>query len=103
MAENSRVAREYRKLATNMNVPLVEKKLYVRALRNRNIPYDIRHRQFDNQNSKTKKPDIPTRHSSLLTQCKIAAADISTQPSSNRYIFMTPENAFRQMSPQHPL
>ena len=53
MEEKSRVAREYRQLATNMNVPLVDESLCVRALRNRNIPYDIRHRQFYNQNSKT--------------------------------------------------
>ena len=30
-----------------------------KLLINRNIPYDIRHRQFDNQNSKAQKHDIP--------------------------------------------
>ena len=81
MAENSKVAREHLKLATYMDVPLVDENLHVRTLRNRNIPYDIRHKQFDNQNSKTQKPDIPPRHNNLLRDCKIAAADISTQPS----------------------
>ena len=33
-------------------------------------------RQFDNWNSKTKKPDIPPRHSSLTTNYKISTADI---------------------------
>ena len=59
MAENSKVARQYRRLATNMNVPPVYEHLYVWTLRNRNISFNIRHRQFDNQNSKTQKPDIP--------------------------------------------
>ena len=80
-------------------MPLVDENLYVKTLRNRNIPYDIRHRQFDNQNSKTQKPNIPPRHSNLLTSHKIATADISTQLSSNRDIFMTTVNVFRQVSP----
>ena len=37
MTENSRIAREYRWLTTRMNVPLVDEKLYVRSLRNRDI------------------------------------------------------------------
>ena len=44
MAENARMAREYRRLTTNMNVSLVDKNLNVRSLRKRNIPYDIRHK-----------------------------------------------------------
>ena len=59
-----------------MNVALVDENLYVRILRNRNIPYDIRHRQFDNQNSKIRKPDIHPRHSSILTNHKIDATEI---------------------------
>ena len=47
------MSREYRRLATNMNVPPVDENLYVRSLRNRNIPHDIRHTQSDNQISKT--------------------------------------------------
>ena len=69
MAENSRMARQYRRLTTNMNVPLVDKNLYIRSLRKRNIPYDITHRQFDNQNNKHKH-DIPPRHCSLTTNHK---------------------------------
>ena len=80
-------------------MPLVGENLYVRTLRNRNISYYIRQRQFDNQNSKPQKPDISPRHSSLVKQCIISPADISTQPSSNRDIFITPDNAFTQMSP----
>ena len=52
------MARKYRRLTISMNVPLVDENLYVSSLRNRNTPYDIRHRQFDNKNSKTQKPDI---------------------------------------------
>ena len=77
MTENSRIAREYRRLTTNMNVSQVDEKLHVRSLRNRNIPYDMRPRPFDNQNSKTKKPDIPPRCSSLTTNHKSTAAHIS--------------------------
>ena len=42
-----------------MKVPLVHENLQIRSLRNRNIPYDTRPGPFDNQNSKTKRPDIP--------------------------------------------
>ena len=99
MAEKSKVARKYRRLATNINVPPVDKNLYVRTMRNRNIPYVIRHKQFVNQTSKTQKPDILPRHNCLLTNYKIAAADISTQPPSTIDILMNPDNTFRQMSP----
>ena len=99
MAENSRMVREYRRLTTNMNVPLVDENLYVRLLRNRNIPYNIRHRQFDNQNGKTQKPDMPPRCSSLTINHKATSADISAQLSSSRNNFLTLENAFRQRSP----
>ena len=59
MMDNSRIATEYRRLTTNMNVPLVDENLYVRSLRNRDIPYDTRPSTYDSQNRKTKKPDIP--------------------------------------------
>ena len=39
MSENIKVAREHRKLETNMNVPPVDEKLYIRTWRSRNIPY----------------------------------------------------------------
>ena len=41
-----------------MSVPQVDENLYVRSLRNRNIPYYTRDRQFENQNSKTPKLQI---------------------------------------------
>ena len=79
MTENSRMARDYRRLTTNMNVPLVDKNLHLRSLRNRDILYDTRLSTFDNQNSKTKKHDIPPRHSRLTVNCKLTTADISAQ------------------------
>ena len=102
MAENSRITKENRRLTTNMNVPLIDEILYVKALRNKNIPYDIRNRQFDNQNSKTQKLDIPPRCSSLTKNCKITTVVISVQLSSSRNKLMTPDNAFRQRSPPTP-
>ena len=96
------MAREYRRLTTNMNVPPVDKNLYVRLLRNRHIPYDIRHRQSDNQNSQTKKPYICPRCSSVTTNNKITTADISAQMPSSSNKFLTPNNAFRQRSPTTP-
>ena len=53
MTESSKI--EYRRLTTNMDVPLVDKNLYVRSLRNRDIPYDIKLSTFDNQNRKNKE------------------------------------------------
>ena len=47
MTENVKIARECRRLETNMNVPPVDNYLHVRKLRSRNISYDIRHRQMD--------------------------------------------------------
>ena len=41
MAE-SRLEREQRRLATKMNVPYVEEKLYAKNLRNRDMPYETR-------------------------------------------------------------
>ena len=70
-----------------MNVPPADKNLYVRSLRKRNIPYDTRLSTFDNQNSKTKKPDMSPRHSSLTTNHKLTTADLSTQPSNDRSNF----------------
>ena len=98
MAENSRMTGKYRMLTTNRNVPVVDKNLYVKSLRNRNIPYDIRQRQFGNLNSKTQKPDVPPRCSSLITNHKITTADISAQLSGRRNKFPTLDNAFRQRS-----
>ena len=40
MAKNTRVFREQERLETNMNVLLVDDKLFVNALRGRNVPYD---------------------------------------------------------------
>ena len=34
MTESSRIAREYRRLITNINVPLVDENLYMGLLRN---------------------------------------------------------------------
>ena len=79
MAENCQMVREYKRLTTNMNVPLVDENLYIRSLRNGNIPNYTRHRLFNNQNSKTKKPDIPPRCGSLTTSHKMTTADISAQ------------------------
>ena len=67
-----------------MSVPLVDKNLHVRSLRNRDIPYDTRLSTYDNQNSKTVKPDIPTRHSSLTTNFKLTTADTSAQLPNGR-------------------
>ena len=97
------MAREYMMLTTNIKVPPVDENLYVRLLRNRNIPYDIRHRQFGNQNSKTQKTDIPPRCSSLTTNCKTTSADISAQRQSSRNNFWTLDNAFKQRSPPTPV
>ena len=51
MTENIKMVRECRRLETDMNIPPVDNNQYVRTLRSRNIPYDIRHRQMDNQNN----------------------------------------------------
>ena len=102
MAENSGIKGEYQRLTTNTNVSLVDENLYLRTLRNKNIPYDIRHRQFDKQNSKTEKPHIPPGYSSLNKISKINTADLSAQLPSSRNKFLTPDNAFRQRSPPTP-
>ena len=52
MAEGSRLDREYRRLVNDMNVQLVDENLYVRSLRNREIPYNTRLNTFDNQIAK---------------------------------------------------
>ena len=76
MPENSRIAGEYKRLNTNMNVPPVDENLYVRSFRNRDTPCDTRLITFNNQNSKRKKPDITPRCSSLTTNCNITTADL---------------------------
>ena len=98
------MSREYRRLTTSMYVPLVDGNLNIRSLSNRNIPYEIGHRQFDNQNSNIQKTDIPPScSSSLITNHKITTADISAQVPSSRNKFLTLDNAFRWMSPQTPI
>ena len=57
MAEGSRLDREHKRLATEMNVPPVDENLYVKSLWNRDIPYETWLSTFDNQNSKTKQPN----------------------------------------------
>ena len=47
--------RQQKRLATEMNLPYVEN-LYVKSLRNRDIPYKTRLTTFDSQNIKTKQP-----------------------------------------------
>ena len=37
MTENSRIAREYRRLTSHMNAPLVDENLYLSSLRNKDI------------------------------------------------------------------
>ena len=91
----------YRRLATNMNVPPVDENLHIRWLRNRNIPYNPRHRPFANQNNKTKKPDIPPTCSSLTTNHQMATADISAQLPSSRNKFLTFDQTCRHRSSQH--
>ena len=65
MTENIKIVGACRKLEIEMNVPPVDNNLYVKMLKSRNIPYDIRHRQMDNQNSRGQKPNIPPRPRSL--------------------------------------
>ena len=96
MIESSKIGREYRRVATNMNVPSVDEYLYMRVLRNRDVHYDTRLSTFDNENSKpkqpnsrlntfdnlnrkTKKPNIPHKCSSLTRDHKLATADLSLQ------------------------
>ena len=59
MIESFKVVRVYRRLETDMNVPPVDNNLQVRTLRNKNIPYDIRHRQIDKLTGRGQKPNIP--------------------------------------------
>ena len=100
-----------------MNVPSVEDNPYVRSLRNRDIPYDIRTSTCDTQNSKTKKPntvlstlhnqnsqkkkkpDTPPRCSSLTTNHKPATANWLAQLPNDRKEFFTSAKTFRQRSP----
>ena len=42
MTERSKLDREYRRLTTYMNVPLVDENVYIRSLGNRDIPYDTK-------------------------------------------------------------
>ena len=86
-----------------MNVPPLDENLYVSSLRNRDILHDVRLSTFDNQNSKTKKPDIPPRHSSSTTNCTLTTANLSAQLPSDRNKFLTLDQTFRPWSPQHHL
>ena len=56
--------------------------MYIRTLRSRNIPYDVRQRQHSSQN-KGQKPNIPPKLSSLQTDCEVTT-EISTQPQRDR-------------------
>ena len=120
MTESNRVAREYRRLTTNMNVALVDENLYVRSLRYRDIPYDVKSSTSDNQNSKIKQPDtklstfdsqnsktknpIPSsKCSSLSINHKPVTADLSAQSSNDRNKLLTLDQTFRQISPPTPL
>ena len=103
MTENSRMAREYKRFTNNINVPPVDKNLHVRLLRNRDIPYYTRLITFDNQNSKTKKPDIPPRCSSLTINHQLTTAEISAQPPNSRNKFLASGQTFRQRFPLTPI
>ena len=83
-----------------MNIPSVDNNLYVRTLRSRNIPYDIRHRQTDKQNNRGQKLHIPTRPYSLKTNSKVITFNIPTHPLSNKD--MTICNTLRQEHIQIP-
>ena len=89
-----RIAREHRRLETNMNVPPVDENLYVQTLRNRNIPYNVRNRQYDNQHSRGQKPNIPPRQSSLQRNHNVITTEISTQLQQSRN--MSIGKTFRQ-------
>ena len=54
MAEGSRLDRQQKRLATEINVTPVDENLYVKSQWNRDIPYEIWLSTFDSQNSKTK-------------------------------------------------
>ena len=54
MEEGSRLDKEPKRLATEMNIPPLDENLYVKSLQNRDIPYETQLSIFDNQNSKTK-------------------------------------------------
>ena len=84
MTENFKIARQHRKLETNMNVPQVDSNLHVRTLRSRNIAYDIRHRQIDNQTARREKLNIPPQPNNLETSSKEMTFDISTHLPSNK-------------------
>ena len=51
MAE-SRLQKELKRLPTEMNVLYVKENLYVKSLRNRDIPHETRLMTFDSQNIK---------------------------------------------------
>ena len=100
MRENIKIVRECRRLETDMNIPPADNNLYGRILRSVNIPYDIRHKQMDNKNSRGQKPNIPPRLSSLQTNRKLMTTDISTHPASSKD--MTIGNTSRQEHIQIP-
>ena len=80
MTENIKIAKEHRRLETNMNIPLGDENLYVRTLRNRNIQYDGYH--------------ISPRQSNLQTNHYMMTTDILTQLQCTRN--MSIANTFRQ-------
>ena len=72
-----------------MNVPLVDKILYVRTLRNRNIPYNVRQRQPINQNNRGQKPNIPSQQGSSQTNYTVTNTDITSKLQGNTSMYMT--------------
>ena len=84
MAENIRIAWEHRRLETHMNVPSVDNNLYVRTLRNRNIQYDVRNGQLDNQNHRGQKYNISPIQNSLQKNCNVKTTDLLTQSQHSR-------------------
>ena len=64
-----------------MNVPPVDSHVQFRALRSRNIPYDMRNRPNDKQTSKRQKPDIHRRSSSLKIHSKMTPEISQGQPN----------------------
>ena len=67
-----------------MNVPMVDENLNIRTLIKRNIPYDVRNRQFNNQNSRGQKLNIPPRQRILQTNHNMMTTDILTQLKCSR-------------------
>ena len=83
-----------------MNVPSVDENLYVKTIRNRTIPYDIRHKHLNNQNNRGQKPNITPRQGRLQTKCTVTTIDIPTKPQGSRDMSM--HTMSRQISSPTP-